>query len=90
MPVCENVKAAIADMPQHTPPMSSLIAGVNVLAAEHINNGQKESQDEFAKNIVAKIATIAAKANRHNHGNKLLEPKMEYGYAENILYMMFS
>ncbi|MDE4957530.1 citrate/2-methylcitrate synthase, partial [Francisella tularensis subsp. holarctica] len=62
MPVCEHVKAAIAAMPQHTPPMSSLIAGVNVLAAEHIPNGQKESQDEVAKHIVAKIATIAAMA----------------------------
>ncbi|OIN84314.1 citrate synthase [Francisella sp. TX07-6608] len=90
MPVCEHVKAAIAAMPQHTHPMSSLIAGVNVLAAEHIHNGQKESQDEVAKNIVAKIATIAAMAYRHNHGKKFLEPKMEYGYAENFLYMMFA
>ncbi|GAB4222726.1 MAG: citrate synthase [Francisella sp.] len=90
MPVCKHVKDAISALPQYTHPMSSLIAGVNVLAAEHVHNGQKESQDEVAKNIIAKIATIAAMAYRHNLGKKFLEPKMEYGYAENFLYMMFA
>ena len=90
MTVCEYVKAAISAMPKHTHPMSGLIAGVNVLVAEHIKDGQKETQDEVAKNIVAKIATIAAMAYRHNQGKKLLDPKPEYGYAENFIYMMFA
>ncbi|MFV9930895.1 MAG: citrate synthase [Francisella endosymbiont of Hyalomma asiaticum] len=90
MPVCEHVKAVIAAMPKHTHPMSGLIAGVNVLAAEYVHTEQKESQDEVAKNIVAKIATIAAMAYRHNQGKKFLEPKIEYDYAENFLYMMFA
>jgi citrate synthase len=90
MAVCEHVKAAISSMPKNTHPMSGLIAGVNVLAAEHVQNGQKEAQDEVAKNIVAKIATIAAMAYRHNQGKKLLDPKPEYGYAENFIYMMFA
>lgn len=90
MPVCEHVKAVIAAMPKHTHPMSGLIAGVNVLAAEYVHTEQKESQDEVAKNIIAKIATIAAMAYRHNQGKKFLEPKIEYDYAENFLYMMFA
>lgn len=90
MPVCQHIKTAISTMPQSTHPMSSLIAGVNILAAEHVQNGQLESQDEVAKNITAKIATIAAMAYRHNQGKKFLEPKSEFGYAENFLYMMFA
>ncbi|QIV95221.1 citrate synthase [Allofrancisella frigidaquae] len=90
MPVCEHIKAAVSAMPKHTHPMSSLIAGVNVIAAEHVHNGQKEPQEEVAKNIIAKIATIAAMAYRHNQGKKFLEPKPDYGYAENFLYMMFA
>ncbi|MED7819040.1 MULTISPECIES: citrate synthase [unclassified Francisella] len=90
MTVCEHVKAAISALPKHTHPMSGLIAGVNVLAAEYIQNGKKETQDEVAKNIVAKIATIAAMAYRHNQGKKLLDPKPGYGYAENFIYMMFA
>ncbi|WP_150467511.1 citrate synthase [Francisella sp. SYW-9] len=90
MAVCEHIKAAISSMPKGTHPMSGLIAGVNVLAAEHVKNGQKESQEEVAKNIVAKIATIAAMSYRHNQGKKLFDPKPEYGYAENFIYMMFA
>ncbi|AJC48318.1 citrate synthase [Allofrancisella guangzhouensis] len=90
MPVCEHVKAAVSAMPKYTHPMSSLIAGVNAIAAEHVHNGQKEPQEEVAKNIIAKIATITAMAYRHNQGKKFLEPNPEYGYAENFLYMMFA
>jgi citrate synthase len=90
MPVCKHIKTAISTMPQYTHPMSSLIAGVNILASEHIQGGQTETQDQIAKNIVAKIATIAAIAYRHNQGKNFLEPKLNYGYAENFLYMMFA
>jgi citrate synthase len=90
MPVCKHIKTAISTMPQSTHPMSCLIAGVNILAAEHVQGGQTESQHEVAKNIVAKIATMAAMAYRHNKGKKFLEPKPDFGYAKNFLYMMFA
>ncbi|BCD91768.1 citrate synthase [Francisella halioticida] len=90
MTVCEHVKSAISALPQHAHPMSSLIAGVNVLAAEYIHRGQKEDQDTTAKNLIAKVATIAALAHRHNQGKKFLEPKPEFGYAENFLYLTFA
>ncbi len=90
MAVCQHVKDAVSALPKFAHPMSSLIAGVNVIAAEHVYTGQKESQEEVAKNIIAKIATIAAMAYRHNQGMKFLEPKAEFSYAENFLYMTFA
>jgi citrate synthase len=90
MHVCKHVKTAISSLPQHAHPMSCLIAGVNVLAAEYVEDGQKEAFDNVAKNVAAKMATMAAMAYRHNRGEKFLEPKEEYGYAENFLYMMFA
>ena len=90
MAVCDHVKTAINSLPKTAHPMSSLIAGVNVIAAEHIQGGQKESQEEVAKTIIAKIATIAAMAYRHNQGLKFLEPKKEFSYTENFLYMTFA
>lgn len=90
MPVCQHVKTAISSLPQHAHPMSCLIAGVNVLAAEESNDCQKQSQEYIAKNIIAKIATMAAMAYRHNRGEKFLKPRADYGYAENFLYMMFA
>ncbi|APC97410.1 citrate synthase [Francisella frigiditurris] len=90
MSVCNHIKDSINALPSFAHPMSSLIAGVNIIAAEHVKNGKKESQEEIAKNIIAKIATIAAMAYRHNNGLKFLEPKKEFGYTENFLYMTFA
>jgi citrate synthase len=90
MAVCEHIKTAVNSLPKTAHPMSSLIAGVNVIAAEHIQGVQKESQEEVAKTIIAKIATIAAMAYRHNNGLKFLEPKKEFSYTENFLYMTFA
>ena len=90
MAVCEHVKASIANLPGFVHPMSSLIAAVNVLAAEHVYKGKVESQEDIAQNLIAKIPTIAAMAYRHSKGKQFLEPKAEYGYAENFLYMMFA
>ncbi|RUS68959.1 hypothetical protein EGW08_023278 [Elysia chlorotica] len=70
--------------------MNSLIAGVNILAAENVAAGKKETQKDVATNIIAKIATMTAMAYRHNNGLKFLEPKKEFNYTENFLYMMFA
>lgn len=90
MSVCSHIKDAINALPKFAHPMSSLIAGVNIIAAEHVKNGKKESQEEIAKNIIAKIATITAMAYRHNNGLKFLAPKKEFSYTENFLYMTFA
>ncbi|MFC4892207.1 citrate synthase [Pseudofrancisella aestuarii] len=90
MPVCEHIKDSITALPKTAHPMSSLIAGVNVLAAEHIHTGQKETHEDTAKEIIAKIATIAAIAYRHNKGLKFLKPRKSLSYTENFLYMMFA
>ena len=90
MSICSHVKNAVSSLPENAHPMSSLIAGVNVIASEYVAAGQNETQEEVAKNIIAKIATIAAMAYRHNNGLKFLEPKKEFSYAENFLYMTFA
>lgn len=51
MTVCEHVKAAISALPKHTHPMSGLIAGVNVLAAEYIQNGKKRLKMKLLKTL---------------------------------------
>ena len=90
MPVCDYVKKAISSLPQDTHPMCGLIAGVNVLAAQHAANKTDSTNEELTIDLISKIATIAAMSYRHNKGLKFLDPKPEYGYAENFLYMMFA
>lgn len=93
MSVCKHVANAISAFPQNAHPMTTLMAGVSVLAAENhhtMNNNDAQQRINAAEKIIAKIPTIAAMTYRHSQGLPYLAPKAEYSYAENFLYMMFA
>ena len=93
MGVCQHVKAVIKAFNKNAHPMSSIMAAVSVLAGENqpkMDKKNPQQQLEVAQKLIAKIPTIATYAYRHKNGLEFLEPKADYSYAQNFLYMMFA
>ncbi|MDR0481276.1 MAG: citrate (Si)-synthase [Gallionellaceae bacterium] len=73
-------------------PMAVMVGVVGALSAFYhdsldIENPQHRAVS--ATRILAKVPTIAAMAHKYYIGAPFMYPKNKFGYAENLLYMMF-
>lgn len=71
-------------------PMAALRTAVSLLGLydDEADEMTEEANKRKAIRIQAKIATIVTAFSRIRHGNDPVQPKKEYGYAENFLYML--
>ncbi len=74
-------------------PMAMMIGVVGSLSAFYhselkVNN--PENRRIFATRMIGKMPTIAAASYRHSVGKPFVYPRMDLGYCENFLNMMFS
>jgi citrate synthase len=74
-------------------PMAVMVGVVGALSAFYhdsldINNPQH--REISAMRMLAKVPTIAAMAHKYHTGAPFMFPKNKYGYAENLMYMMFA
>lgn len=93
MKVCDHVKQVISAFPRDVHPMAPLMAAVSVLSGKNhkqMDKKDKQAQLIAATNIIAKMPTLVAMIYRHVEGRNFIEPKADFSYAENFLYMMFA
>jgi citrate synthase len=74
-------------------PMAVMVGVVGALSAFYhdsldINNPQH--REISAMRMLAKVPTIAAMAHKYHTGAPFMFPRNKYGYAENLMYMMFA
>ena len=74
-------------------PMAVMVGVVGALSAFYhdsldIKNPQHRSIS--AMRMLAKVPTLAAMAHKYYTGAPFMYPKNKYGYAENLMYMMFA
>jgi len=74
-------------------PMAVMVGVVGALSAFYhdsldIKNAQHRSIS--ALRMLAKVPTLAAMAHKYYTGAPFMYPKNQYGYAENLMYMMFA
>jgi citrate synthase len=74
-------------------PMAVMVGVVGALSAFYhdsldIKNPQHRSIS--ALRMLAKVPTLAAMAHKYYTGSPFMYPKNKYGYAENLMYMMFA
>tara|TARA_B110000305_G_scaffold185086_1_gene205851 strand:+ start:14440 stop:15726 length:1287 start_codon:yes stop_codon:yes gene_type:complete len=92
----EDMVRFISGFPKSTHPMSVLAASMNGLGAYYphlATNNHKHDLghfDDAAAIAMAKVRTIAAHSYRVTRGLPLNSPRVEYGYAETFLHLMFS
>ncbi len=74
-------------------PMAMLVGVVGSLSAfyhSELNMKDPEHRRVCAIRMIAKIPTIAAASYRHSVGKPFVYPRLDLGYCENFLNMMFS
>ncbi|MDR2195368.1 MAG: citrate (Si)-synthase [Gallionellaceae bacterium] len=74
-------------------PMAVMVGVVGALSAfyhDSLDISNPHHRAISATRILAKIPTIAAMAHKYHVGSPFMYPKNKYGYAENLLYMMFA
>lgn len=74
-------------------PMAMMIGVVGSLSAFYHNElkvNNPENRRIFATRMIGKMPTIAAASYRHSVGRPFVYPRMDLGYCENFLNMMFS
>ncbi len=74
-------------------PMAMLTANVGALAAfypDAMDISDPEQRDLSAHRLIAKMATMAARAYKYSIGQPFVHPRNDLSYAENFLNMCFS
>jgi citrate synthase len=74
-------------------PMAMMVGIVGSLSAfyhDELNMEDPEHRRKSAMRIVAKMPTIAAACYRHSIGWPMVYPRLDLGYCENFINMMFS
>jgi len=74
-------------------PMAVMVGVVGALSAfyhDSLDINDKEHRDISALRLLAKVPTIAAMAHKYYTGFPFMYPKNKFGYAENLMYMMFA
>lgn len=91
--VHEQLKSFFSGFRRDAHPMAVMVGVVGALSAFYHDSLDihDERQREIASDrLIAKMPTIAAMAYKYSEGQPFAYPKNELGYAENLLYMMFS
>ena len=74
-------------------PMAVMVGVVGALSAfyhDSLDINNPEHREISALRMLAKVPTIAAMAHKYHTGAPFMYPKNKYGYAENLMYMMFA
>ena len=94
--VHESMRHLFEGFPNSSPPMAILSALLNSLGCYYpemaSNNRERDLQtfDEAATLLLSKARTIAAMSYRMKHGKPFVYPRLDLGYSQNFLHMMFS
>ncbi|MDD5300196.1 MAG: citrate synthase [Gallionella sp.] len=74
-------------------PMAVMVGVVGALSAfyhDSLDINDPRHREISAMRMLAKVPTIAAMAHKYYTGSPFMYPKNKYGYAENLMYMMFA
>ena len=74
-------------------PMAVMVGVVGALSAfyhDSLDIKNPQHREISAMRMLAKVPTIAAMAHKYHTGAPFMFPKNKYGYAENLMYMMFA
>ncbi|MCW4006010.1 MAG: citrate synthase [Candidatus Bathyarchaeota archaeon] len=88
-----NLPTAVQDSIQCTPPqahpMDVLRTEVSHLASydPERDNETEEANKKRALRLIAKVPTIVAAFNRTRNQKEIMDPKPDYGFSENFLYL---
>jgi len=80
-----EVGSILTILPKNCDAMDALRVGVASLG---IFDDPMYSQQEKAMSIASKIGTIVAAIHRHKHGQEIVRPKEDLGFASNFLHMV--
>ena len=75
----------LTTLPRNCDAMDALRVGV---AALGLFDDPMYNQHERAISIASKIGTVVAAIHRHKHGQEILAPREDLGFASNFLYMV--
>jgi citrate synthase len=90
MKIPEGIIQSIKNSPKSSHPMEILRTEVSRLGEYDPKplDTSDRTNNERALGLIAKVPTIVAAIYRIRKGQELVEPKKEYGFAENFLYMV--
>jgi citrate synthase len=74
-------------------PMAVMVGVVGALSAfyhDSLDINDPAHRELSAMRMLAKVPTIAAMAHKYYTGQPFMYPQNKYGYAENLMYMMFA
>ena len=74
-------------------PMAVMVGVVGALSAfyhDSLDINDPQHREISAMRMLAKAPTIAAMAHKYYTGSPFMFPRNRYGYAENLIYMMFA
>ena len=74
-------------------PMAVMVGVVGALSAfyhDSLDISDPAHRELSAMRMLAKVPTIAAMAHKYYTGQPFMYPQNKYGYAENLMYMMFA
>jgi citrate synthase len=81
----KEVNSILTTLPKNCDAMDALRVGAASLG---IFDDPMYTQQEKAMSIASKIGTIVAAIHRHKHGQDMVKPKEDLGFASNFLYMV--
>jgi citrate synthase len=92
MLVHEQIGILYRGFPRRAHPMAIMVGAVASLSAfyhdsMHVNDA--EGRMDVVYKIISKMPTLAAMAYKYSIGEPLIYPNKEYGFAENLLHMLF-
>lgn len=89
MKLPEKIIQSIRNAPKNSHPMEVLRTEISHLAEydPSINDDSKSENERRALSLIAKVPTLVATIYRVRTNQELVDPKKEYGFSENFLYM---
>ncbi len=89
----EQIRSFFNGFRRDAHPMAVLCGAVGAMSAfyhDSLDINDPEHRRISAFRLIAKLPTIAAWAHKYSVGQPFVYPSNKYGYAENLLHMMFS
>jgi citrate synthase len=92
MLVHEQIGILYRGFPRRAHPMAIMVGAVASLSAfyhDSMHVHDTEGRMDVVYKIISKMPTLAAMAYKYSIGEPLIYPNKEYGFAENLLHMLF-
>ena len=91
MPLHQQMIAILERRLRENHPMNVIGSMVTDMAGFYkIDTSKPEGRYEVALNLIAKIPTMVAAAQRYSQGKPIIQPSSQLGYTENFLSMCFA